>query len=227
MWKDFCFNGHPTNYECSDNGEIRNKNTKRILKANLKKTGYLEYELYIDGIGVWLLGHRIIAQTFLDNPLNLNQVNHKNGIKTDNRVANLEWCSSQFNNQHAWDNGLNSAEKIRVEIQQYTVEGKLVATYESIAQAKRKTGFNNINKVLSGERQTCGGYYWRYSDDRYIPKKVGRKKKVGQFSLDGNFIAEFDSASQASRETGCYRKGIVDCCNGVIKQSKGFLWRYL
>lgn len=55
--------------------------------------------------------HRLYAFAYLPNPLNLPQINHKNGIKTDNRLENLEWCTPQQNTQHGYDIGLNKRER--------------------------------------------------------------------------------------------------------------------
>lgn len=53
--------------------------------------------------------HRLVAITFIPNPKNLPQINHKDGVKTNNHISNLEWCTSSHNVQHAFDNGLKIA----------------------------------------------------------------------------------------------------------------------
>jgi hypothetical protein len=66
------------------------------------KTRYLTVTLYRDGVGKTHKVHRIVAKAFHPNPNNLPQVNHINGVKTDNRVDNLEWCNARHQLLHAY-----------------------------------------------------------------------------------------------------------------------------
>ena len=80
-------------------------NKYNILKNQIKK-GYAQVNLYKDGKMKTVSVHRLVAEAFLDNPDNLQDVNHKNGIKLDNRVENLEWISERDNTKHAFENNL-------------------------------------------------------------------------------------------------------------------------
>lgn len=90
------------NYIVYDNGEVYSKKYKRYLKKKINVGGYHIVSINLKNISV----HRIIAILFIDNPLNKKCVNHINGIKTDNRVENLEWCTHSENNYHAYRTGL-------------------------------------------------------------------------------------------------------------------------
>jgi hypothetical protein len=79
---------------------------ERILSATLNNYGYLRVSLNFNGHQKTEKIHRLVAITFLDNPNNLPEVNHKDGNKQNNRVENLEWCNRAYNNRHALDNGL-------------------------------------------------------------------------------------------------------------------------
>lgn len=74
------------------------------LKLALKK-GYPFVCLCVGPVVKQFTVHRLVASAFIPNPLNLPQINHKNGIKTDNRAENLEWCTAAQNKQHSWDIG--------------------------------------------------------------------------------------------------------------------------
>lgn len=81
-------------------------NQYKIISTKINRLGYKEVALSKDGKTKTVLLHRLIAKHFIDNPNNYPCVNHKNGIKTDNRLENLEWCTRSYNTKHAYDNNL-------------------------------------------------------------------------------------------------------------------------
>lgn len=91
---------------CPRQNGSRFVNQYKILGTKTNKFGYKEVALSKDGKTKTVLLHRLIAIHFVDNPHNLPCVNHKNGIKTDNRIENLEWCTKSQNTKHAYDNNL-------------------------------------------------------------------------------------------------------------------------
>jgi hypothetical protein len=98
------------------NGIIENK-PKRILKNNYYSNGYVQLILYVEKVRFNFLAHRVIAEHFIENPLDGGVVNHKNMIKWDNRVSNLEWCTHKQNIQHAylnktWDRNTAFGERV-------------------------------------------------------------------------------------------------------------------
>ena len=98
-------------YWVNDLGQVitknwRNTGKEAILKPATDNKGYLRVALMKNGKLHTLKVHRIVAQAFIPNVENKPQVNHKNGIKTDNTVGNLEWCTHRENAIHAVKNGL-------------------------------------------------------------------------------------------------------------------------
>lgn len=180
IWKDVV--GFEGLYKVSNLGRILRlpKNTSRvrygdifydskILSNNtLDKDGYVKTALRKEKKRYYLRVHRIVAEAFLDNPNNLPVVNHKNGIKNDNRVTNLEWCTIQENTKHAFDElgrvGQNGGtNKPVVMIDKDTNE--VLKVFESIKSASDYLGLSNSTSVwraLQDEKRTCKGYKWKY-----------------------------------------------------------------
>lgn len=96
------------NYEISKDGTVRNRTTKYVQKN--RPGGTSAYLVVMLSVGRkkyrTMLLHRLIAKAFIPNPEGKAQVNHINGIKTDNRIENLEWCTMSENVQHMYDTGL-------------------------------------------------------------------------------------------------------------------------
>ena len=104
IWKEIV--GYP-NYQVSNSGKIKSicYNKERMLKPQ-NMNGYLRVGLSKNGKVNLFLIHRLVAITFLENIKNSDFINHKNGIKSDNRVENLEWCNASENLNHALVNNL-------------------------------------------------------------------------------------------------------------------------
>ena len=108
IWKDIP--GYDGIYLISNLGNVKSLkyNKERILKSSCNKSGYLGLNLYKNNKPKAKEIHRLLMEVFKsDSYIEGYEVNHINGIKTDNKLENLEWVSHKYNTQHAFDIGLN------------------------------------------------------------------------------------------------------------------------
>lgn len=230
VWKQIVIEETKTNYEVNNIGEIRNKNTKRLLTQHIQN-GYCYITLQINGKSKRISTHRVVALTFLEKIEGKNIVNHINGVKTDNRLENLEWSTPQENTQHAWDNGL-AVSVVEKSVRQYDVEGNFIKEYDSIAKAEKETGTNQSKIVACCklQRESTNNYQWRYSSEniKRLNKitQSSKPKKIAQVK-DGKILNIYSSIRQAALAVGGTPSAISRVLSGTkqTKTHKGYEWK--
>lgn len=152
------------NYFVSTNGDIYNSENGIFLKKKIAKTGYEEVRLSDCGKDKSFLVHRLVANAFLRGEGD--EVNHKNGIKNDNRVSNLEKCTRGQNLKHAYLAGLREDDVSPKEVIATNVETGEEMPFHSIYNAARFLGISqgNICMCCKGIRPMASGFYFRYGN---------------------------------------------------------------
>ena len=121
-------------------------------------------------------------------------------------------------------------------VDQYSMQGKLLNTYNSLTEAAYSIGktvknVSNISSVCLGKTFNAYGFVWRYKGepfDKYPSKRIyTNNRPVDQYTRDGKFIASYDSAKIAGIELGLQScTSITSCCKGRIKTAFNYVWRY-
>lgn len=267
------------NYMIDENGNILNLNTNKYLKGSIGENGYKYYRLSKNNKKRMFYAHRLVAETFIDNPNNLPVVNHIDGNKLNNNIENLEWVSYSDNTKH-WHN-TNIANRRKTEYYSTDLPNEIWKEFQnyyisSYGRIRHKEKNNLLKPSI-----TCGYYkirlsnnglvsdymihqlvykvfYGDYDNKKFIIDHIdGNKlnnninnlrllnqsenvyaalyetktnpcaKKVGQYSLNGEFIKDFASARLAAKELNLDSSTISKVCRGKNKTHGGFIFKYL
>ena len=162
IWKQV--KGFEGRYEVSSLGRARNSKTFRILKPIVRdKNKPNDYHRVYMGGGIRTL-HVLIAEKFLENPEGKPHINHLNGIRNDNRVENLEWCTRSENMQHSYKMGFNKTGKEHLQSKELQVfkDGVLVAKLYGNKEWK-EFGLDqaSVNQCIRGIRGHYKGYTFK------------------------------------------------------------------
>lgn len=169
IWKDI--KGYEGLYQISSLGRVKSLPKKsgfltlkeRIMKPFIKNNGYCSLRLFKNQEIETVYVHRLVAETFINNPNNYPCVNHKNYIKNDNRVSNLEWCTYSMNNTYSNCQIIAGASK-RIPIAQYTKTGTFIRFWESATKAGKELNIpnTNITACCRGRVKSAYGFKWQY-----------------------------------------------------------------
>ena len=170
-WKDYP--GCEGPYQVSNKSRFKNVVTGRILKPHLHHSNYYTIAFKKKGQKPkYLSCARVIGLVWIDNPQNKKEINHINGITTDDSIENLEWVTPSENINHYYyklDKGSKRS------IVQMDLQGNPIKTWVSISMAVKslnnpKASAGNITTVCQGKLNYAYGYKWKYEGKK--PKRT-------------------------------------------------------
>lgn len=162
IWRAIAIPEYNGLYEVSNMGRVRSHNG--VLKPRAQNSGYLLLHLSSGGVRKAYTIHRLVALTFIPNPENKPQVNHRNGNKRDNRVCNLEWCTNSENQVHRLRVLGHPTYPSKNKKPVRCVETGQV--FSSVTEAVQQCGVHRSNLIAVCKKypncHTIGGYHWEY-----------------------------------------------------------------
>lgn len=175
-WRDVV--GYEGLYQVSNLGRVKSLYNNMIMSLFLS-FGYLVITLCKNKKHTIKKSHRLVAQAFIPNHDNKRTVNHKNGVKTDNQIDNLEWCTHSENHKHAYielgrkpSKGMLGKRGIKCKLSkpiiQLDLQGNFIREFAGQCEAERITGIlqSHISQVCRGKRNHSGGFIWKYKDNQ-------------------------------------------------------------
>ena len=154
IWKDI--KGYEGAYQVSNFGNIKSTRFNRILRKQLNHPGYYYVMPSTNGIRKSFLVHRLVLLTFGNKPKGVVEVNHIDGVKTNNHLENLEWCTSSENSLHSYRTGLQATKLNQFQVQRIRLMKEVTPALKQNEMAKIfNVAPSNIRDVLN---KRCWGW---------------------------------------------------------------------
>lgn len=159
IWKDIP--NYEGLYQVSNYGNIKGLKSQKILTPKKRNDGYFNIQLYKNNKRKKFFIHRLVAETFLENPNNYPCVNHIDENKHNNNVNNLEFCTIKYNNKYSLYKNIKREKKV---INQYDLEGNFIKQWKNIKTISKELNFSyyGIFNCLCGRQKTSCNYIWIY-----------------------------------------------------------------
>jgi hypothetical protein len=198
----------------------------KIMKMKPNTNGYLQANLKKDGTVKRISVHRLVAMAFIPQEEGKDCVDHINAVKLDNRVENLRWCTHHENDTFpiALENKRRAA-KLRITDEWRDRQSRAMKRYYESEEALEKNS-QNMKRVWQENEDFARKQRELKKTPEYVEMARHTRlcRPVLQFDLNGNFIREYFSASEAYRITKVSK--ITPCCRGERNKAGGYIWKY-
>lgn len=254
VWKDI--QGYEGKYEVSNKGNVKsinylNTGVNKNLKLNRTRRGYTYVRLCKNGAAKYCLVHRLVGFHFLENEHNYPQINHIDGIRDNNHVSNLEWCTAKQNQQHAISTGLRvCTEETRKKMSEARKGGKSYNYGREFSKETRRKLSESHKGIFDGGNNPMYGRKHSQETKLKISEKNKNmteetRRKIGDANRGLRSTKctkvecvttgeKFDFILQASEKYKINRESISACCRGKQKSAgkhkitgEKLVWKYL
>lgn len=215
IWKPVV--GYEGRYEVSSLGRVRSLNYEGrkgvviVRRPTLSNFGYHRIGLIIGKSRKTFMVHRLVAEAFIPNPEGKPFIDHINGVRTDNRVENLRWCTRVEN--------MNFPLALQHKSEATSGERNPMFGKHMSEATKRKV---SAKHKANPHPEHLGKYITNAPKGR--DSAVARA--IDQYTKDGKFVKRWHCMADAAREYGIDPSHLSKCCRGARKTTNGYIWKY-
>lgn len=205
------------------------------LKQWANNKGYLLVHFSVNGKDVARLVHRIIAASFIPNPDNLPEVNHKDNDRTNNAVSNLEWCTSQYNHDYKNFFGTSPAQVQGRSVFAVDLKTGKIMKFESQNEAALQLNIDrrHLQNVIYGQLNQVSGYWFTEDESEITEEKIQEIKDKMYFvggviavNLETLKVLRFESQKEAGHKLNIPIQSVNKVVKGKMNKTHGWWFYY-